>query len=149
MFRKQPGGSSNTSRQQLPYWWPTHWKVPILRPILLPRERSSCELFASSTARAAHNIELWRGQFRRPHCAAILDDLCSVWADIRALWFWIFLDYQYGQADSSVCYRNSEVWLYTGVCGSCSNPPLNYTRVWKILQWLEKRTFSLLPTFLR
>ena len=83
MFRKQPGGSSNTSRQQLPHWWPTHWKVPILRPILLPRERSSCELFASSTARAAHNIELWRGQFRRPHCAAILDDLCSVWADMH------------------------------------------------------------------
>ena len=41
----------------------------------------------------------------------------------RALWFWTFLEFQYGQADSSVCYRNSEVWLYTGVWKSCLNPP--------------------------
>ena len=72
------------------------------------------------------------------------------WMDgFRALWFWIFLEFQYGQADSSVSYRNSEVWPYTGLWRSCWNPPRNYTRVWKILQWQEKRMFSLLPTFLR
>ena len=25
----------------------------------------------------------------------------------------MILEFQYGQADLSVCYRNSEVWLYT------------------------------------
>ena len=67
----------------------------------------------------------------------------------RALWFWIFLEFQYGQADSSVCYRNSKVWPYTGLWRLCWNPPRNYTRVRKILQWQKKRMFSLLPTFLR
>ena len=34
-----------------------------------------------------------------------------------------FLEFQYRQADSSMCYRNSEVWLYTGVWRPCLNPP--------------------------
>ena len=37
----------------------------------------------------------------------------SSWA--RARWFSIFLEFHYGFSDSSVCYRNSEVWLYTGL----------------------------------
>ena len=41
--------------------------------------RTFCQL----NSPGGHNIELWRGQFRRPHCAAILDDLCSVWADMH------------------------------------------------------------------
>ena len=45
---------------------------------IIALSRTCCHL-----GRAAHNIELWRGQFRRPHCAAILDDLCSVWADMH------------------------------------------------------------------
>ena len=35
----------------------------------------------------------------------------------RALWFWTVLEFQYRQADSSVCYQNSEVWLNTGSGG--------------------------------
>ena len=45
---------------------------------IIALSRTCCHL-----GRAAHNIELWRGQFTRPHGAAILDDLCSIWADMH------------------------------------------------------------------
>ena len=60
----------------------------------------------------------------------------------RALWFWTFFEFRYGQAGSSVCYRNLEVWLYAGLLRSCWNPPRNSHRVWKIQQWLKKEDFS-------
>ena len=66
---------------------------------------------------------------------------------VRARWFWTFLEFQYGQADSSVCYRNSEVWLYTGVWGSCWNPPPNYTRVWKNPTMARKEDFFTVADF--
>ena len=66
----------------------------------------------------------------------------TIYFHTRALWFWTFFEFHYGQAGSSVCYRNLEVWLYTGLLRSCWNPPRNYHRVWKIQQWLKKEDFS-------
>ena len=89
------------------------------------------------------NICYWSRWFCKLHLTLRKAYKTSVWCVyIRALWFWTFLEFHYGQAGSSVCYRNLEVWLYTGLWRSCWNPPRNYHRVWKIQQWLKKEDFS-------
>ena len=40
------------------------------------------------------------------HCGVAGDEDEGVDVRGKALWFWTLLEFQYGQADSSVCYQN-------------------------------------------